>query len=534
MASQPQNGAAEPAPSAGNAPERKGPAEGPVLAARAVSKSFGPVQVLFDIDFELRPGEVHALIGENGAGKSTLMKCLAGYQPASGGEILLRGRPVAFASSEEAEKEGVVLIHQEFNLAEQLSAEANIFLGRELKRGPFLDTALMRKRSAEVLRELETPVDPATPVSALSVSQKQMVEIAKALVRNARVLIMDEPTAVLTRREAEVLFRQIERLKADGVAILYTSHKLDEMERVADKVTILRDGHHVVTAPVAELSEEDMARQMVGRDLTDVFPPKAPEPGASVVLEVEGFSVPGYVKDVSFTLRQGEILGFAGLVGSGRTELMEGLVGLRHASGTVRLDGNEVHIASPRDAVRHGLAYLTEDRKGHGLLLGKGMRQNLTLLGLERFSRIFIDEKAEEAALDAAIARFAIRAPRRDIPVGNLSGGNQQKLLLAKTMLVEPAILIADEPTRGIDIGTKQQIYGFITELAAEGHAIIVISSEMAEVIGLCHRIVVMRSGRVMGEVSGEEITENEIVRYAMGLQQGAEERAGDDHVRRG
>jgi len=538
LAPKPKNGAAAASPRADTATDEAGgtgsPAAAPILQARGVSKSFGPVQVLFDIDFDLRPGEVHALIGENGAGKSTLMKCLAGYQPASGGEILLRGAPVAFASSEEAENEGVVLIHQEFNLAEQLSAEANIFLGREVKRGPFLDIAFMKKRSAEVLAELETPIDPATPVSALSVSQKQMVEIAKALVRKARVLIMDEPTAVLTHREAEVLFRQIERLRADGVAILYTSHKLDEVKRVADKVTILRDGHHVATAPAAELTEHDMARQMVGRDLQDVFPEKSAAPDAENVLEVKDFSVPGHVRDAAFTLRRGEILGFAGLVGSGRTELMEGLMGLRPASGTVRLGGEEVRIRSARDAVHHGLAYLTEDRKGHGLLLGQGMRPNLTLLGLERFSKIFIDEKAEEAALDAAVERFAIRAPRRDIPVGNLSGGNQQKLLLAKTMLVEPSILIADEPTRGIDIGTKQQIYGFIKELAAEGHSIIVISSEMAEVIGLCHRVVVMRAGRVMGELSGEEITENDIVRYAMGLQQAAEKKTGEEDVRRG
>jgi ribose transport system ATP-binding protein len=346
-----------------------------------------------------------------------------------------------------------------------------------------------------------------------------MVEIAKALVRDARVLVMDEPTAVLTARESAVLFRQIDRLKALGVAILYTSHKLEEVKAIADVVTVLRDGVEVITAPVDELSVDDMARHMVGRDVSDLFPIKHVLAGSEIVLDVDRLSIPGRVEAASFKLRRGEILGFAGLVGSGRTELMEGLVGLRHSTGSLRVRGVPVRVRSLNDALALGLAYLTEDRKGRGLLLNQQMRPNLTLLGLDRFSGVFIDEGAEEKALDTAIGEFDIRAPSRTVRVGNLSGGNQQKLLLAKTMLVEPDIVIIDEPTRGIDIGTKQQIYGFIDKLARAGKSVIVISSEMAEVIGLSHRVIVMHAGRIVGELEGEAVGEEAIVRYAMGLE---------------
>ncbi|MDY8109529.1 sugar ABC transporter ATP-binding protein [Fulvimarina sp. 2208YS6-2-32] len=506
------------APAPGGPRATTGERTAPIIEARGVRKSFGPVEVLHGIDFALRPGEVHALVGENGAGKSTLMKCLTGYQPVTGGEIWLRGEPVRFSSSDEAERAGVVLIHQEFNLAEQLSAEANIFLGRELKKGVFLDWKTMRRRASELLDELATPIDTRRPVSSLSVSQKQMVEIAKALARDARVLVMDEPTAVLTSREAEVLFEQISRLKAEGVVILYTSHKLDEIVRIADEVTVLRDGSFISNRPASKTSTDTMARDMVGRELSDLFPPKGEPRRLAPALEVERFSVPGHARDISFKLAKGEVLGFAGLVGAGRTELMEGIMGLRESAGTIRVNGDPIRVASPRDAVRHGLSYLTEDRKGRGLLLEYGMRENLTLLGLDRFSKIFVDEAAERKALDTAVERFDIRGASREGRVGNLSGGNQQKLLLAKTMLVDPDIVILDEPTRGIDIGTKQQIYRFIHDLAEEGRAVIVISSEMSEVIGLCHRVVVMRSGRLAGELTGAEITEEAIVRRAMGL----------------
>ncbi len=490
-----------------------------MLAAQKVSRSFGPVQVLFDIDMTLRAGEVHALIGENGAGKSTLMKILSGYLAPTHGDLMLDGKTVTFLSSEDAEDAGIILIHQEFNLAEQLTVEQNIFLGREIRKGFLLDHKAMRAETERLLRELETRVSPSAKVSDISVSDKQMVEIAKALSRNARVLIMDEPTAVLTNREAAILFRQIERLKQKGTAILYTSHKLDEVARIADRITVLRDGQNVAAVKAGEMNEDQMAQAMVGRELSNLFPPKRDTAGGETVISVKNLSVGDIVHDVSFDLQRGEILGFAGLVGSGRTELMEGIIGVRESSGTIEIGGRPMPLRSVKDARRAGLVYLTEDRKGRGLILTQGMRTNLTLLALDKFTRGTIDGKAEEAALDKAIKEFDVRAPTRQVLVGNLSGGNQQKLLLAKTMLAEPDIVIIDEPTRGIDIGTKQQIYEFIHKLAASGKSVIVISSEMAEVIGLASRVVVMRSGRVTGEVSGDDVNEDVIVRYAMGLE---------------
>ncbi|CUH39018.1 Ribose import ATP-binding protein RbsA [Jannaschia seosinensis] len=488
------------------------------LSLRNIDRSFGAVQVLHDVTLDLHPGEVHALIGENGAGKSTTMKIMSGYLAPTSGEVLLDDRPVAFASSEAAEAHGVVLIHQEFNLAELLTVEQNIFLGHELKRGPFLDIRAMRERTRHLLDRLDCHVAPDAVVRDISNPDKQMVEIAKALSRDARVLIMDEPTAVLTEREAEVLFSQISRLRAEGVAILFTSHKLDEVKRISDRVTVLRDGHVVAQAMTQAMTEDEMATAMVGRDVSSLYPERAAPVGGEIVLTVEGLTVPGHARDVSFDLHRGEILGIAGLIGSGRTETMEGLVGLRAATGTVRVEGRAIRRDRPRAALDAGIAYLTEDRKERGLLLDKSMRENLTLQSLRDFTRVLIDEAAEDRALDQAIADFDIRAPHRAVEVGNLSGGNQQKLLLAKTMLADPQIVIIDEPTRGIDIGTKKQIYEFIHGLVARGKSVIVISSEMQEVIGLADRVLVMRQGRLAGELSRPDINEDRIVRLAMGL----------------
>lgn len=492
----------------------------PVLSLEGVSKSFGPIEVLHDIDLSLRAGEVHALIGENGAGKSTTMKILAGYQPATSGSLHLDGVETHFADLYEGEAAGVVMIHQEFNLAEQLTVEQNIFLGRELTRGPLLDKARMRSLARSYLDRVKCAVATDALVSSLSNSEKQMVEIAKALSRDARVLVMDEPTAVLTNRETAVLMEQVRALREHGTAILFTSHKLDEVAEISDVVTIMRDGRVVHTGPTSEIDEDGMATAMVGRDVSDLYPAKAGVAAdADVVLSVRNLSVPGFAKDASFDLQAGEILGLGGLIGSGRTELMEGLSGLRPATADqITLFGQIVQIKVPGDAQRLGVSYLTEDRKLRGLLLNWGMRQNLTLQNLHKFGKPFIDKPAEEAALDTAIEEFDIRAGSRDVKVGNLSGGNQQKLLLAKVMLSEPRILIVDEPTRGIDIGTKQQIYVFLRELAAKGFAIIVISSEMPELMGLADRILVMRQGQIEGELTGNAITEDAIVRLSMGL----------------
>ena len=492
----------------------------PVLALRDVSKSFGSIEVLHGVTLALEPGTVHALIGENGAGKSTTMKIMAGYQLPSKGAVELDGAAVRFDSLHEGEMAGIVMIHQEFNLAEQLTVEQNIFLGRELKRGPLLDKAEMRRRTRDYLDRVACNVSPDALVSRLSNSDKQMVEIAKALSRDARVLIMDEPTAVLTKRETDVLFKQVAALRAAGTAVLFTSHKLDEVAEISDHVTIMRDGAVVQSSPTSEITEDEMATAMVGRDVSDLYPAKpGVEEDAPEVLSVENLSVPGFASNVSFSLRQGEILGLGGLIGSGRTEVMEGLAALRPASAErVTLFGEPVQFKRPSDAQQAGLCYLTEDRKLRGLLLERGMRENLTLQNLHKFGGFLIDRNAEETALTEAIGEFDIRAGSRDVRVGNMSGGNQQKLLLAKIMLSEPRILIVDEPTRGIDIGTKQQIYAFLRKLADQGHAIIVITSEMPELIGLADRVMVMRLGEVSGTLNAGEITEDAIVRLSMGL----------------
>lgn len=408
----------------------------PVLALSKVSRSFGPIEVLDGVDIALRPGRVHALIGKNGAGKSTMMKIMAGYQPPSAGHVLLDGKPVAFNSLGEAETQGISLIHQEFNLAEQLTVEQNIFLGCELRRRWLLDKAAMWTKSRELLARLQCNVDPDSIIATLSNSDKQMVEIAKALLRDTRILIMDEPTAVLTHTETAVLLEQVRALRDHDTAALFTSHKLDEVSAIADDLTIMRDGSVVWSGAASALNERQMAEAMVGREISTLYPPKTGTLG-DVALEVSGFSVPGFAADISFSLRKGEILGIAGLIGSGRTETFEGLAGLRPALGTVRINGQPITIRHPWEALACGLAYLTEDRKIRGLLLQKGLRENLTLQALHRFSNWVLDKRAEDRALDTAVAEFDIRGSR-DVDVGSLSGGNQQKLLFAKIMLSDP------------------------------------------------------------------------------------------------
>lgn len=500
---------------------------GPVLALEGVRKSFGPVEVLHGVDLALRPGEVHALIGENGAGKSTIMKILGGFLDPTSGRVLLDGKEAHFASGPDAEARGVVVIHQEFNLAADLTVAENIWLGREAG-GLFLNHRAMRTATEALLSELESHIPPDARIRDLPVSDRQMVEIAKALSRQARVLIMDEPSAVLTRREVEILYRQIDRLRAAGVALLYTSHRLEEVTHLADRITVLRDGTVVRQALRGELTEDGMATAMVGRDLADIYPARRHQPG-DIALELRDFSVGDIVSGVSLTLRRGEVLGIAGLVGSGRTELAEGIVGLRTARGEILRSGRPVAIRTIGDAAAQGIAYLTEDRKERGLLLGKSLRENLTLSTLGRFGRLLISRHKEEAALTRGIADFDIRAPQRDMAVGNLSGGNQQKLLLAKTLLPDPEVVIIDEPTRGIDIGTKSQIYAFIDGLARTGKSVVVISSDMPEVLGVSDRVLVMRQGRVAGVLSGAEINETAVVRLIMGTK--GEELQEEAHV---
>jgi len=527
-----------------------------LLAVKNLKKSYGEIEVLHGIDFDLRGGEVHAILGENGAGKSTLVKCLSGFEARNDGHLYVNTKQ-EFSGSDNsvvpsimtdnadtaqsiaardwthasAEAAGVVLIHQEFNLAEQLSVAENIFLGSELcgkgLASLFLDKKKMNDLSRDYLATLHCTIDPTTLVSSLSVADKQMVEIAKTLAKDARVLILDEPTAVLTQKESTALFELIDRLRGRGVGVIYISHKLEEIERIADRITVIRDGDLVGCYPAATLSKDDMARLMVGRELSSLYPKlPAPDELASVALSIHGLHVAGVSAPENFELRRGEILAFSGLVGSGRTALFETLVGLRPAQlgseSKIFVHGEEVRLNSFADARAHGVAYLTKDRKGSGLLLNKGLRENFSLYALAHFAGIIIDTRAEQSAFEKAVDRFDIRMRDTGVVAGNLSGGNQQKLLLAKMLETTPDIVIVDEPTRGIDIGTKSQIYHFLAELAAAGKAVIIISSDMSEVIGMAHRVAVMHQGNIVGVLSGNEITEHEIMRYATGLKAAA------------
>jgi ribose transport system ATP-binding protein len=487
---------------------------------RNVTKEFGPVRVLHGVGFALQPGRVYGLLGENGAGKSTLMKILAGYESPTTGEVVVDGAVRApGGGSRAAEAQGIVLIHQEFNLADDLTIAQNIFLGHEIKRGLFLDDKAMREKTRAALAQVGLPLDPDTRVRKLIVAEKQLVEIARALARNARLLIMDEPTATLTPGETERLFALMAGLKAAGVTIIYISHKLDEVERTTDEVVVMRDGLLVAREPTASVTRRQMANLMVGRELADLFPPKLPAPQAGApAIKVRGLSVPGWAEDVSFEVRRGEILGFAGLVGAGRTELFEGLLGLRpRSAGTVELAGKPVNLKSPRDAARHGLTYLSEDRKGKGLHVHFSLRPNLTLMALERYAKPWLDPAAEQAALRDAVQEFGIRTGSLEVRASSLSGGNQQKLALAKVLHPGPSVVVLDEPTRGVDVGAKREIYHLVQRLAEQGLAVVVISSELMELIGLCHRVAVMRAGRLQTTLQEPHLTEEELIAHATG-----------------
>ena len=493
-----------------------------------VVKAFGPVQVLHGVSFTLAPGRVYGLLGENGAGKSTLMKILAGYEALTGGELRINERAMHFSGPRAAEDQGIVMIHQEFALADDLTVAQNIFLGHELKRGWWLDDAAMRAGAASVLRQVGLQVDPDTPVKRLIVAEKQLVEIAKALARQARLLIMDEPTATLTPGETERLFALIAQLRADGVTLLYISHKLDEVERVTDEVIVMRDGRFVTRDLTKNLTRQQMASLMVGRELNDLYPAKTPRPQAAPLLSVENLTVPGWAQGASFEVAPGEILGFAGLVGAGRTELFEGLLGLRPASiERITLAGREVRIRNPRDAADLGLTYLSEDRKGKGLHVRFGLRENLTLMALKQYCTPWLKPAMEASALRSAVTDFGIRTGTLTAPASSLSGGNQQKLALAKVLHPAPRVIVLDEPTRGVDVGAKRDIYLLIQRLATEGRAVIVISSELMELIGLCHRVVVMRGGTLQATLDASELTEEALIAHATGTHAGTH--AGTD-----
>ncbi|WP_026970932.1 sugar ABC transporter ATP-binding protein [Aliagarivorans marinus] len=489
-----------------------------LLRLENIRKSFSGVTVLHGINAEIEQGEVLGILGENGAGKSTLLKIVSGIYSLSDGALHIDGEPVTIGSPGDAKRLGIAMIPQEFNLIASLNVFENIFLGHELKRGSLLDKAAMRQRTHDLLQLLETELDPDSLVEDLSVAEKQMVEIAKALVHDARILIMDEPTTVLTKKEVEVLFALIAKLKAQGVTILFISHKLKEVKQLCDRLMILRDGQLVSMDEVAHLSEHDMATKMVGRELNQIFPERS-QPLDEWALEVSGLSIRSQLHDISFGVRKGEVLGFAGLVGSGRTETMEALMGLRRSdSGQVKVFGKPVKIRKLRQAVELGLAYLSEDRQGAGLVMNFDLPENISLISLKRYSRGLINHQQTRKQAQDYVQRFSIKAPSLSSELQYLSGGNQQKVYLSKWMDTDPKILILDEPTRGVDVNTKKDIYHFIQSLTEQGMAVIVISSEMEELIGLAHRVMVMREGRLQGELSDEQINEQQIMLLAAGL----------------
>jgi ribose transport system ATP-binding protein len=497
-----------------------------ILAAEGVTKRFGGVKALDEAHLEVRAGQVTAVMGENGAGKSTLMKILAGVYPDYEGRILLSGREVAFAHPRQAQEQGVALIHQELNLIPNLSIAENLFLGREFLDGwGLIDFRRLRREAAALLQRLDLDVDPRTRVSELRVGQQQVVEIARALGLNARVIIMDEPTSAISEREVGVLFGLIDALKRDGVALIYISHKMDEVFRIADRITVMRDGRTVGSAPRAQLSHDDVVRMMVGRDLKDFFVETEATRGAEV-LRVEKISLPHpdrpgdfLVQDVSFSVARGEVLGLFGLMGAGRSELFETIFGLhaRTSCGRVFLEGREVRIASCAEAIAAGLALVPEDRKRQGLVMGMSVAASISLASLGRVERFgFLSHRRERALADDYVQRLSIRTASLGQAVKHLSGGNQQKVVLAKWLTTRPKVLLLDEPTRGIDVNAKNQIYRLIHELAQAGLAIVMISSEMPEIMALAHRILVLSEGRRTAEFSRGEASEEAILRAAL------------------
>ncbi len=496
----------------------------PILELEGIIKEFSTVRVLDRVNVSIYPGEIMGLVGENGAGKSTLIKIICGIYEETSGTIRLDGEEIHIPDYITAKSLGIGLVPQEFNLINYLTVYENIFLGNERKKGPFLDKALMREEAKAQLDSLKMSIDVNRAVSDLSVAEKQMVEIAKAMVLDARILIFDEPTTTLTNVEVQHLFSLMRKLKDQGVTMIFVSHKLGEVMTICDRVTTLRDGHLVSVDEIKDLSTTIIARKMVGRDFSQVFPDKVESAGKEPILEVEGLSCPELLRDVSFTLRKGEILGFAGLVGAGRTETMEAIMGLRKMSaGEIRFEGRRIKIHNPREAVNYGLAYISEDRQGKGIVMDYDIPKNITLISLKEkyLKRGLIDKTREDLSGKTYVDEFNIVAASRRAPLRFFSGGNQQKVYLARWIDTRPRVLILDEPTRGIDVNAKREIYEFIHHLAEDGISCIVISSEMEEIIGMCDRVYVMREGKIAGHLEKEQITEENIVFNATGIQKG-------------
>ena len=492
----------------------------PLIEMNGISKDFPGVHALADCHFDLFSGEVHALVGENGAGKSTLMKILAGVYRRDAGTVNFKGSPVDIASTGAAQRLGISMVHQELNLAPHLTLAQNIFLGREPRwLLPWvLDDRVLNEKAAELFETLHLHLDPRARVSGLAVAQQQMVEIAKALSFKADVLIMDEPTAALTGIEIDELFRIIRQLRDRGVGVVHISHRLQELKQISDRVTVMRDGRYVDTLATADANIDQIISMMVGRTIFESAPELPEHPSTDVVLEVRNLNRGRSIRDVSFQLRRGEILGIAGLVGAGRTEVARAVFGADQLdSGEIFVKGTKVRINSPTDAVEHGIGYLSEDRKQYGLALGLNVETNLVLAALRRFTGPlgWVRSRMTRAAADLQVRNLAIKTPSLKQTVRNLSGGTQQKVVVGKRLTAETEVLIFDEPTRGIDVGAKSEIYRLLNELAHEGKAIIMISSELPEILRMSHRILVMCEGRVTGALTAAEATQERIMAFA-------------------
>lgn len=489
----------------------------PILQLSGIGKKYGPVQVLYDIDFDLQPGEVHALVGENGAGKSTLSKIISGVTRKTYGSMQLENQAYDPENTRDAISNGISIVHQEFNLIPVLSVIANIYLGKEQTTYGVLKDKAKYEEAGQLLKRLGLNVPLEKKVSELSVSQQQMLEIAKCLADKSRIIIMDEPTATLTLNETKQLFEVIDSLRRDGISFIYISHKMSEIFTVSQRVTVLRDGRKIGTYNTNELDEDKLVGLMVGRQITSMYNHESNSVDKTV-LTVRHLTKKGLAHDISFSLKEGEVLGFGGLVGAGRSEVMKMIFGsMPFEEGEIELFGEK--IASPRikDMISKGLIYLTEDRKGEGLILNKPISENISLSIVQKIMNgLVIDRKKEKSIAENAVQELSIKSNGIKQHTGNLSGGNQQKVVLAKWLATDPKVLILDEPTRGIDVGAKHEIYQIINNLSKSGKSIIMISSEMPELIGMCDRVCVMSEGRITGELKGDEITEENIMNYAV------------------
>ena len=485
---------------------------------RGISKSFPGVKALNNVGFSVAEGEVRALVGENGAGKSTLMKILNGNYKKDSGAILIDGKEVEITDPQVADANGITIIFQELNLVDELSIAENIFAGRLCQKGKLVNWKELNEKAKVLLNRISFDVDPRKLVGSLTVAEKQMVEIAKALSRNSRIILMDEPSATLTKKELDALFQIIRDLKKSGIAVIYISHRMEEIFEICESVTVMRDGQIIGTRPIGEVTSDELVEMMVGREVESAYPKHSAQIGEEI-LRVENLCRKDRKQNVSFKLHRGEVLGIAGLVGAGRTEIMRAIFGIDYINSMdVYISGKKVKITNPATAKKHGIAFLTEDRKVEGLTLDFSVKSNVVAANLGSITTggVFTNKKLENKIADEYIAKTHIKTPHRNQKVGNLSGGNQQKVVVSKWLNTNPDILIMDEPTRGIDVGAKREIYEIINDLVAQGKAIILISSELPEVLGMSDRVLVMKDDAIVAELTGDKINAVEVMRYAL------------------